>query len=71
MRLRQTQAPREKNNFWMMQTLVAVLAGAVLLLTGSELIGLSGTTAIIMTAVGIYLCLMYGLGNPVPGCQHR
>ena len=61
MRLRQTQAPREKNNFWMMQTLVAVLAGAVLLLTGSELISLSGTTAIIMTAVGIYLCLMYGL----------
>ena len=29
--------------------------------TGSELIGLSGTTGIIMTAVGVYLCLMYGL----------
>ena len=61
MRLRQTQNPRKKNNFCLMQTFVAVLAAAVLLLTGSELIGLSGTTGIIMTAVGVYLCLMYGL----------
>ena len=61
MRLRQTQNPRKKNNFWLMQTLVAVIASAVLLLTGSELVGLGGTSASIMTAVGVYLCLMYGL----------
>ena len=62
MRLRQTENPRKKNTFWLLQTIVAILASMVMLLTISELVGLGGnTTMFIMVAVGVYLCIMYGL----------
>jgi len=62
MRLRQSENPRKKNTFWLLQTIVAVLANVVLLLAVSELVGFGGgSTMIVMAAVGGYLCLMYGL----------
>ena len=62
MRLRQSENPRKKNTFWLLQTIIAVLANVVLLLTVSELVGFGGgSTMIVMAAVGGYLCLMYGL----------
>ena len=62
MRLRQTENPRKKNNFWLLQSIVAVLATVVMLLTISQLVGLGGsTTMFVMVAVGAYLCTMYGL----------
>ena len=62
MRLRQSENPRKKNNFWLLQTMVAVLAAVVLLLTICQLVGLGGsTTMFVMVAVGAYLCIMYGL----------
>lgn len=61
-RLRLTENPRKKNTFWLLQTIVAVLASMVLLLTVAELTGFGGTaTMIIMAAVGAYICVMYGL----------
>lgn len=43
-------------------SIVAILASMVMLLTISELVGLGGsTTMFIMVAVGVYLCIMYGL----------
>lgn len=62
MRLRQTDNPRKKNNFWLLQSIVAALATVVMLLTISQLVGLGGsTTMFVMVAVGAYLCIMYGL----------
>ena len=61
MHLRQTENPRKKNTFWLLQTLVAVLAGVVLILTTGNLVGITGSTLAVMAAVGAYLCIMYGL----------
>ena len=61
MRLRQTENPRKKNTFWLLQTLAALLATMVLLLTIGRLVGITGTTLAVMLAVGAYLCVMYGL----------
>ena len=62
MRLRQSENPRKKNNFWLLQSIVAVLTTVVMLLTISQLVGLDGsTTMFVMVAVGAYLCTMYGL----------
>ena len=62
MRLRWPENPHKKNKAWLLQTVVSMLACTVLLLTGSELIGFGGSaTMIVMAAIGIYLCLMYGL----------
>ena len=62
MRLRQTENPRKKNNFWLLQSIVAALATVVMLLTISQLVGMGGsTTMFVMVAVGAYLCIMYGL----------
>ncbi|MBR2310449.1 MAG: transglutaminase domain-containing protein [Oscillospiraceae bacterium] len=62
MRLRWPENPHKKNKAWLLQTVVSMLACTVLVLTGSELIGFGGSaTMIVMAAIGIYLCLMYGL----------
>lgn len=61
MRLRQTENPRKKNNFWLLQAIVAMLANVVLLLTTGKLVGITNTTVAVMAAVGAYLCIMYGL----------
>lgn len=62
MRLRQTENPRKKNTFWLMQTIAAVLACTVLLLTVGQLTGLEGSGAmLVMAAAGAYLCILYGL----------
>ena len=61
MRLRQTENPRKKNNFWLLQAIVAMLANVVLLLTTGKLVGITDTTVAVMAAVGAYLCIMYGL----------
>ena len=61
MRLRQSENPRKKDTFWLLQTLAALLATMVLLLTIGQLVGITGTTLAVMAAVGAYLCIMYGL----------
>ena len=61
MRLRQSENPRKKNNFWLLQSIVAILATVVLLLTVSQLIEIPTTTMVVMLAVGVYLGIMYGL----------
>ena len=61
MRLRQTENPRKKNNFWLLQTMVAVLASVVALLVTGQLVDLGITTTVVMVVVSIYLCIMYGL----------
>lgn len=61
MRLRQTENPRKKNTFWLLQTMVAILASVVALLVTGQLVDLGITTTVVMVAVGIYLCIMYGL----------
>ena len=61
MRLRQSENPRKKNNFWLLQSIVAMLATVVLLLIVSQLVAIPTTTMAVMLAVGAYLCIMYGL----------
>ena len=61
MRLRQSENPRKKNNFWLLQSIVAILATVVLFLTVSQLIEIPTTTMAVMLAVGVYLGIMYGL----------
>ena len=61
MHLRQTENPRKKNTFWLLQAIVAVLATVVLLLTICQLVDIANTTMAVMLAVGAYLCIMYGL----------
>ena len=48
MRLRQSENPRKKNNFWLLQSIVAILATVVLLLTVSQLIEIPTTTMAVM-----------------------
>ena len=61
MRLRQTENPCKKNNFWLLQTMVAVLASVVALLVIGQMVDLGITTTVVMVVVSIYLCIMYGL----------
>jgi len=58
MRLRQAINPRKKSAFWLIQTLVAVLASSVLTLTVT---GLTGNSWIVMLAVSAWLCIVYGI----------
>lgn len=57
-RLRQTVSPRKKDTFWVLQTLVALFASAVLVLTAT---GLTGNAWPVMLAVSVWLCLVYGV----------
>lgn len=61
-RLRQTENPRKKNRFYVMQMLVAMLACGTLILTGGVLTGLTETAVLpVMAAAAIALCGLYGL----------
>ena len=69
MRLRQTKDSRKENNNWLLQMLVSLAACMVLLWSGLELAGFGGSnTMAVMLAVGVYLCLLYGL---LLRAQHR
>ena len=62
MRLRQTENPRKKNRFWMMQMLCAMLGTTAIILTTGKITGLMATALIpIMVVVGICLCGIFGL----------
>lgn len=62
MRLRQTENPRKKNRFWMMQMLCAMLGTTAIILTTGKITGLMATALIpIMVMVGICLCGIFGL----------
>ena len=58
MRLRQVLNPRNKDSSWLIQMIVAMLASVVLTLT---LTGLTGNSGIVMLAVAIWLCIVYGI----------
>lgn len=58
MRLRQAPNPRKKDNLWLIQTLVALLASAVLVMTVTTL---TGNAWIVMLAVTVWLGTVYGI----------
>ena len=58
MRLRQAPNPRKKDTLWLIQTFVAMIASAVLVLTVTTL---TGNAWIVMLAVAVWLCIVYGI----------
>lgn len=58
MRLRQAPNPRKKDTLWLIQTLVALLASAVLVMTVTTL---TGNAWIVMLAVTVWLGTVYGI----------
>ena len=58
MRLRQATNPRKKDSSWLLQMVVAMLACAVLTFT---ITGLTGNSWLVMLAVVVWLCVIYGI----------
>ena len=58
MRLRQVPNPRKKDTLWLIQIFVAMIASAVLVLTVTTL---TGNAWIVMLAVAVWLCIVYGI----------
>ena len=58
MRLRQAPNPRKKDTLWLIQTIVALLASGVLVLTVTTL---TGNAWIVMIAVAVWMGIVYGI----------
>ena len=58
MRLRQVPNPRKKDTLWLVQTLVALFASAVLVLTVTAL---TGNAWIVMVAATVWMGIVYGI----------
>ena len=58
MRLRQAPNPRKKDTLWLIQTIVALLASGVLVLTVTTL---TGDAWIVMLAVAVWMGIVYGI----------
>ena len=58
MRLRQAPNPRKKDTLWLIQTLVALLASGVLVLTVTTL---TGNAWVVILAVAVWMGIVYGI----------